>query len=377
MKFSPSDIDALHAPAAMAAVLERYAAPRGAVNGKPRYTCPVHAHKHPEKPHLRIEAGKGGQAVAVCDSYGVIGDVFSLIGELEGIGDFPARVQAVADLAGCRLCDGEPKARGGKRGGRGKATGKPRPESACNVAGDAPPECLPPDKEQEIFRAVWRLQQCGQAIKRHAKALGLPACALMAHTMRDCAPLGLLGLDEAGRLMYVYTMRDAGGAWHVPMYKTRALPGESPRFRAYGKKQGLWGAEAIHGRGAVIIAEGESDCLAIRDAVSKWLDDWIALDPDSYPIHGLPVCVAKPDAGTFKAEWAKPLRGHEVILCIDGDEAGRKGAARTAQILHAAGVQRVGGWTPPDGFKDARDFYVAAGPLRLADDIFLKKETMA
>lgn len=381
MRYAPADIDALHAPAVMEAVLERYAMPRGAANGKPRYTCPCHAHKHPDKPHLRMEIGKGGRAMAVCDSYGVIGDVFELVGQLEGMQDFPARVEAVADIAGYRLPDDDASPRRVKAAGKGKDTrptglrpDRPAGDTTLSKRETPTEEYLPPDEECAAWQAVERLAASPDAVAHYAALLGVPGNALHAHTDKDCIALGLLGLDPAGRLLYVYTARDAAGAWRVPLYKARALPGETPRFRAHGRKAGLWGIEALGDARRVIITEGESDALAVRAAVWSWADMWVHCNPDSFDPASIPAIVAKPDAGTFKAAWAAPLRGRDVILCIDADDAGLEGAARTAKTLHAAGVRRVYQWRPPDGVKDARAALDAARPWRLADDIFTRKE---
>lgn len=95
-------IEALHGRDVLAAALCRHAEPRGEAGGMLRFTCPFHPHKHPEKAHLRIEDTRG-RAVAICDSYGVAGDVFAVLRELEGAQRFPEQVRKAAEIAGTPL----------------------------------------------------------------------------------------------------------------------------------------------------------------------------------------------------------------------------------------------------------------------------------
>ena len=64
------------------------------------------------------------------------------------------------------------------------------------------------------------------------------------------------------------------------------------------------------------------------------------------------------------------------MLIVDNDDAGRKGAEKTAGILRAAGVRRVFVWLPPDGVKDARAALDAARPWLLADDLMENRKEL-
>ena len=69
------------------------------------------------------------------------------------------------------------------------------------------------------------------------------------------------------------------------------------------------------------------------------------------------------------------LVGKDIILVVDADEAGIKGADKTAKILRAAGVRRIFTWLPPDGCKDARAAFNPSAPSNLAESIITNKNT--
>ena len=389
--FSQADLAALKAADTARAYAER-------VLGEPKregaawyFPCPFHAHARPK---LRIDAAPDGAGLAVCKADGVQGDVFTLAAAVLGMDarrDFAACVQEVAEKTGYTLrADAPGDSRKPARRGRGGAWRRPCParvslavpQAAAGGADAAPLAYLPADDEAAALEAVRRAAGNVEQMARHADALGLPLSALLVHTdIDDAAGLGLLGMDTAGRLLYVYTRRDDDGRVRVLMVKRRSLPDEvaqgAPRFLCRGSKQSLYGADAARGCGEVFITEGESDALAVRAAVWCFLDDWAHNSPDDFPQDGMPAIVAKPDAGTFRAAWADALRGKSVTLITDADDAGREGARKTADVLHAAGVRRVFLWTPAGGAKDARAAFDMAHPCDLADDILMNRKEMA
>ena len=388
--FSQADLAALKA----ADTAREYAA---RVLGAPKregaawyFPCPFHTHARPK---LRIDAAPDGAGLAVCKADGVQGDVFTLAAAVLGMDarrDFAACVQEVAEKTGYTLrADAPGDSRKPARRGRGGAWRRPCParvslavpQAAAGGADAAPLAYLPADDEAAALEAVRRAAGNVEQMARHADALGLPLSALLVHTdIDDAAGLGLLGMDTAGRLLYVYTRRDDGGRVRVLMVKRRNFPDEvaqgAPRFLCRGSKQSLYGADAARGCGEVFITEGESDALAVRAAVWCFLDDWAHNSPDDFPQDGLPAVVAKPDAGTFRAAWADALRGKLVTLITDADDAGREGARKTADVLRAAGVRRVFLWTPAGGAKDARAAFDMAHPCDLADDILMNRKEM-
>lgn len=355
------------------------------------FPCPFHTHARPK---LRIDAAPDGAGLAVCKAEGVQGDVFTLAAAVLGLDarrDFAACVQEVAEKTGYTLrADAPADSRKPARRGHGNARRRPCPawrprlvpQDAAGRADGVQVEYLPADDEAAALEAVRRAAARPDLMARHADALGLPLSALLVHAdIDDAAALGLLGLDAAGRLLYVYTRRDAGGRVRVLMVKQRNFPDEvahgAPRFLCRGSKQSLYGADAVRDCGEVFITEGESDALAVRAAVWCFLDDWAHNSPDDFPQDGMPAVVAKPDAGTFRPAWAVELRGKSVTLITDADDAGREGARKTADALRAAGVRRVHLWMPGGGMKDARAAFDMAHPCNLADDIFRNRKEMA
>ena len=370
--FDPEELRNLKSRESMLALLSHYASPQGESGGVPRFTCPFHDHKHPSKPHLRIETARDGHAQAICDSYGFIGDAFRVVQELEGARDFPEQVRAVARITGYPLRDEKgPHRSRPKRARLPQGTPHPAPAPAVRPAtpADAEPAepWLPPAEEEAAFAALARLQEAPEErLAPFAEELGLPLAALRLHSRGLHARSGLLGLSPEGRLLYIYAcpvdlLRAGDGRdVRIIMTKERGRRGEQPRFRCHGRKLALWGMGAIPGADAVIITEGESDALAVQASLEAWQARCAAAEL----CHRLCV-VAKPDAGTFRPEWAELLRGKAVLLVADADEAGQRGAAATEQKLHAAGVSCVQQWQPPTGAKDARDAYRAEAPQEL------------
>lgn len=96
--------------------------------------------------------------------------------------------------------------------------------------------------------------------------------------------------------------------------KTRAI--------TTGEKKAVKGSTfprlyGLDGHGPVLLCEGESDT-------------WTAhkLLPDGWSALGLPS-----GAGTWRPEYTEQLKGREVVLGLDADEAGRKAAASIRQRL--------------------------------------------
>lgn len=378
MMYTAADVAALKS----ADVLQDYCRAvlgAGAMVGRVMYyPCPWGAHSRPKL----TTAERDGVGVCKCWACGQGGTVFDVAAGVLGVDvrkDFAACVQAVADAVGYRLTEADKEsARKGHRSrkagaiARGGASTLPAPEKAVKMN----LEYLPPEQEAAALEAVRGLRDNKGLLHDYAVSLGLPYEVLLSHTdIEGCAARGLLGMGKGGRLLYVYThVPDDGEAVRVFAVKRRNLPGESPRFLMTGRKQLPWGMDSVTGRGEIFVTEGETDALAVRAALEVWLDIWLHTSPDDYPVaDDLPAVVAKPDAGTFREAWARLLVGKNVTLVIDDDEAGRKGAAATAEILHAAGVRRVFTWTPPAGVKDARAALDAARPWLMADSLLTER----
>ena len=381
MNMSAADVAALKAPDVLHAYC-RAALGAGKQEGRLTfYPCPWGAHSRP-KLEVSERDGVGVAMCRACDCGGTVYDVAAGVLGLDARKDFPAVVQAVADAVGYVLR--EDAAEIPRKGYRKGQTGFSRPLGAVATPAPARPvekplEYLPPDEEAAALDAVRRAAENPVRMAEHAALLGLPLDVLMLHTdIQEAGALGLLGLGKGGRLLYVYTHRPAAGEpVRVVGVKTLNLPGVEPRFLMRGSKQMPWGWDAVEAAGLVFVTEGESDALAVRAALWAWLDDWAHNEPDSFPAaDAWPVVVGKPDAGTFRDTWARRLVGKDVELIVDNDDAGRKGAEKTAGILRAAGVRRVFVWTPPAGVKDARAALDVSRPWLLADSLFFGRKEL-
>lgn len=144
-----------------------------------------------------------------------------------------------------------------------------------------------------------------------------------------------------------------------------------------GKAAAPWGLDSAHGKRFVIITEGESDCLAVGQALECFRE---AYQQDVDPCTGrpyedgrgsleavIPAVIAIPGASGFKTGWETPLAGKNVILALDADKAGREAAAKLRERLTAAGCI-IRDWMPP--YKDARNMLLCAGERALYESIF-------
>ena len=374
--FSQDDIAALKSPL----VLQEYcAATLGQgkiIGGHCFFPCPFGAHTRP-----KLEtAERDGVGVALCRACNKGGTVFDVAAGVLGVdarADFAACVREVAEKTGRRLMGDAPGA------ARRPARRKVQIEYSAAMPRDLYEERITLATEYaDAARAAVRRAACNPVeMERHAAALGIPASVLMAHTHMGAPAWGLLGLDTAGRLLYVYTRKDdiALNGFDVVMMKRRNLPDEvaqgAPRFLCYGRKQSLYGADAMRHAGEVFVTEGESDALAVRASLWCFQDEWLHNSPDDYQHDGMAV-VAKPDAGTFREVWAAAMMGKSVTLITDADEAGQEGARKTAGVLRRYGVRRVFVWLPAGGVKDARAAFDNARPCDLLDDILINRKEM-
>lgn len=92
----------------------------------------------------------------------------------------------------------------------------------------------------------------------------------------------------------------------------------------------------------VIITEGELDTLVC----------WS---------KGIPAVSSTGGAQSFQEEWVQLLKGYEVYICFDNDEAGHKGAIKVLDYLPEAKVMFVPSNIP--GVKDISDYCAHGGDL--------------
>ena len=378
MNYTQSDIAALKAADVLQAYCERALGQGKRVGGKMFYPCPYGAHTR-----LKLEVtDKNGCGLALCRACNRGGSVFDVAAGVLGVDprkDFTACVEAVADAVGYNLTpdDGTApkKARRSRKAGFSRPLAVPaRPVPAPAV--EKPLEYLLPDEEAAALAAVERLRNAPRLMADFAAMFGLPLGVIQSHTDMSLAARGLLGGDERGRMVYVYThCPDDAAPVRVLIAKSRNQPFFPPYLSKKGKPfDKLWGADDAAARDAVWITEGESDALAVRAAVEDWHE--IALHTlDKYDPATFPAVVAKPGAGAFKPEWARGLEGKEVTLISDNDEAGQNGAAKTAELLHAAGVRCVYVWMP-ESVKDARAAFDREMPWTLAANVYKNRKAI-
>lgn len=373
MKINPIDKEALLHPD----YLHSYCA---AKLGRPSrmgnmmvYPCPYGSHTR-AKLQAREYQGRGFAKCWACDKGGTVFDVAAQVLGLDIKQDFPAVVKEVAETVGYVLHDDasdtpKKRIRSGKTGvlhPLGTVT-PPAPDTLV----EKPLAYLPPDAQQKILRCMQRAEDYPAKLTEHADLLGIPFEELEFRTHLDSLKYGGIGLDEFGRLIYVYANNGS-----IFAAKTRNHAGRQSRFILQGSPSEPWGMGDVEGAEAVIITEGESDAMAVHSSFYA-LFEWVSHNsPDRYPAAALqPAIIAKPSAGTFKSEWARMLVGKDIILVVDADEAGIKGADKTAKILRAAGVRRIFTWLPPDGCKDARAAFNLSAPSNLAESILTNKNT--
>lgn len=116
------------------------------------------------------------------------------------------------------------------------------------------------------------------------------------------------------------------GLKHRPLNGARSLislPGSRLRTTLYGAQQPL--------RPAVVLCEGESDA---------WTASWLLRDWENFTVLSLPAgCGAAPGRLDL-------LSGRKVLLCFDGDEAGKMATARWRDALANSREDVRCLWTP-------------------------------
>lgn len=141
-------------------------------------------------------------------------------------------------------------------------------------------------------------------------------------------------------------IRDVGGAVvNAKLYKPGGNANDKMIWAVAGTKAPLFIPPAeLAGAGAVLMVEGEFDCMIARQ-------------------HGFNANSGTAGAMTWKPEWTEQLKGLVVYFLYDRDDKGEKGALAASKHLIAAGLETyVGVWPDgePDGF-DMTDWFVRVG----------------
>ncbi len=366
-KFTKSDIVQLKSYSTLKAYCEQQLGKDAKTRQGGVYPCPWGDHENNKLQLSEAESGVGLANCFACGRGGSVVDVASGVLGLDPKKDFTKVLHHIADVVGYRPRSSRMKTRS-TRATTNKAT--TTTDKATDKATTDQGTDKPPFSQAQAWACVKKAHEDVDALTAWAQRLNLPLAALARLTDSSSIKTALLGLDERGKLLYMYPSLDAQGVPFFSAVKVRALPNAKMRFSNWkgGRFSTLWGALAIEAdTETVIITEGESDALAVMYSLE------ISLERAHGDFSKIAV-VAKPNASTFRKEWAGMLKGKEIILAVDADEAGQIGAKKTIEALHQAGVKQVYTWLAPEGIKDARDAFQHESPYRLVDDIITNKE---
>lgn len=368
------------------------------------YPCPFGTHS---KPHLEVVEyrGKGRWKCWACDRSGDIVDLYAALNGVDVKGRFYEAVEGVCSVLGVSCREDVKPPRKTRKNARAGASRRRVKKAAAVAAEDIPPApaFLGAEDAAALEECRERLRNDRGLARELLGELGLSVW-LAAVCTEPGTGLPLIGATEDRRLVYLYSAPDETGRMRLTGAKLRRRDGvRNARLRLEGgawKEYGLmdappddlkggarfvslcgkccqpWGMGAAQGRQTVIITEGESDCLAMVEAVEQFREA-CCFDPETgrpYETAAgslesmLPAVVAVPGVSGFRTGWAPLFSGKNVIVAMDGDEAGRKASAALVEAL--AGVCAVRNWAPPEGYKDARKMLLSAGPCALCEAVF-------
>jgi hypothetical protein len=137
----------------------------------------------------------------------------------------------------------------------------------------------------------------------------------------------------------VIPVNDPKGNHVFNKYRRDPMIDIKPKYTTdYGGSAMLYGADRIAESDIVVITEGEMDCLVL----------WS---------HNIPAVSSTGGSMTFKEDWVQYLKGKEIYICYDNDNAGAEGMVRVLSFMPAAKVIFI---PETPGVKDISD-YVARG----------------
>lgn len=142
----------------------------------------------------------------------------------------------------------------------------------------------------------------------------------------------------------IIPIKDKDGNFSFNKYRRNPLDPRTPKYLYdKGGKMTLYGADKIKDCNKILVCEGEMDALVA----------WSA---------NIPAVSSTGGALSFPNEWAEILKGKEVILCFDNDEAGGNGMTKALSVIPSAKIIFL-----PDrpGVKDISDYVTNGGDLNL------------
>jgi len=319
--------------------------PRGMV-----ICCPVHDDREAS---CSVRLADSGTIGVRCFGCGFAGDVLHLIAAVRGLTvdrDFPEVAREAADLANIHVAAHEPRKRESRR---------ERLPMCSTIAFDAIAAVLARSgrlDEQEIAGDVVRYLEV-RAILAAARAGGwfaLPAQSWAQREWRAC----LYGCADArddvtGEHRPAWTRPDldaSGLFWRdgfahpqnrlcipwrdhegrVQTLQRRRLDADERKKYVFPREREArlpYGIERIRANVPIVFVEGAIDTLARRALDRR--------DGRNRVVLGLP------GVGGWRSEWAQLGAGREVVLALDGDDAGDRATDKIAADLFDAGATRV------------------------------------
>ena len=186
---------------------------------------------------------------------------------------------------------------------------------------------LPEHNEVLAIRARQWIRECPQAkVNELADRLGVS--------------------DEALRLLNIGWF-SGNNSWIFPMLRQgsrligiRTRPTNGKKFSIKGSRNGLFIPNNLPDEGVIYVCEGESDTAALLTC-------------------GLPA-VGRPSCNSGDRLIAELLKDRDVVVCMDRDGVGKRGAKALAKYLKCH-TQDVRMFEPPDKYKDMRDWLHGEG----------------
>lgn len=277
-----------------------------------------------------------------CFGCGKTWDVFSLLGELDGIDSFPEQARAVADLIGYRLSgeDAPPKA-------KPKRKRKPRPPF------DEPKPAGGADCWEAIGRAFGNLYAPGNEVGRRwlrYRCLDDDDAARwgLGFTRNPKEIMPEFNVWEPEALGYItipfFTGKQCDAANYCMLRTISRGEVRNKEWRPKGIATPLWNEWMLSaGLSSIFVAEGLLDAMSIAKLV---------VDANVMALGGTA------NAKRFSQvlyHAPKDLRPQKVVVCMDEDDAGRKTRDRLIADLDRMGIWHATMPAYPKGCKDAND----------------------
>ena len=278
-----------------------------------------------------------------CFGCGKTWDVFSLIGELDGIEGFAGQAQAVADAVGYRLGEGA----------SGDARPKKKPVPALRPLFDAPRKAGVPNFSDTILKASDALFEPGNEVgRRYLRWRGFDDLDIIHYGFgftrnpREILPQFAVYEPEALGFI-VIPFFEFAGCTDVNYCMVRTISrGEirNKEWRPKGIVSPLYNESLLYsGLDEVYVTEGLLDAMALSKILEKSV-------------------MALGGVGNAKRfsqvlyRVSKGLRPKKIVVCMDEDTEGRKTRDRMCADLDKLGVPHAVLPPYPQGAKDADEW---------------------